>query len=113
MPSAGGGPGGPQYIIQLFVRGRIFDKHRDYGTQGLSYTFSTPAGARLGVFDISPRFMCPVTGAVEARGGRVKVNAEHGVCERYWRNPKIRKYIHVCEKRRVAEAPCLETEHRQ
>ena len=49
MPSAGGGPGGPQYIIQLFVRGRIFDKHRDYGTQGLSYTFSTPAGARLGV----------------------------------------------------------------
>ena len=71
---AGGGPGGPQYIIQLFVRGRIFDKHRDYGTQGLSYTFSTPAGARLGVFDISPRFMCPGCDrcGVEAgaRGGR-------------------------------------------
>ena len=64
MPSAGGGPGGPQYIIQLFVRGRIFDKHRDYGTQGLRYTFHARARGLACLTFLRDSCVRGVTGAV-------------------------------------------------
>ena len=55
MP-AGVDPGTAGVHSQLFVRGRMFDKNKDYGTQRLRYYIPRPArrALRLGVFDISP-----------------------------------------------------------